>query len=351
MSILPSVAAAGPLTQTLREGGALGRGGAVREVVVESDRTTILSRLLRLRLFYDGPDAGPPSLILKTGRPERIGPGWSGGRAEVAFYTDVAPSMTGRSVPRCFAGVSDPDTHDWHILLEDLTDTHRIATAWPLPPDERDCGTIVETLARCHAAWWNDARLGVTIGPARNEAARDAYLESLARAWTAFADRLGDRLTGERRTLYETLLAAAPRLLAAETASGRLTVIHGDAHAWNVLLPRDPGGTARLFDWDAWRVGPAAADLAYLMALHWYPDHRRRLEPRMLDRYHAMLRQSGVDRYDRSLLADDYRRAVLWKVMTPVWQCANDIPPVIWWNHYERIMLAVDDLDCRALLA
>jgi hypothetical protein len=29
----------------------------------------------------------------------------------------------------------------------------------------------------------------------------------------------------------------------------------------------------------------------------------------------------------------------------------EDIPPVIWWNNFERIMLAVDDLGCRELLA
>jgi len=34
-----------------------------------------------------------------------------------------------------------------------------------------------------------------------------------------------------------------------------------------------------------------------------------------------------------------------------VWQAVNNIPAVIWWNGLERIMLAVDDLDCRSLLA
>jgi hypothetical protein len=28
----------------------------------------------------------------------------------------------------------------------------------------------------------------------------------------------------------------------------------------------------------------------------------------------------------------------------------HNIPAVIWWNNLERIMLAVDDLDCRSLL-
>jgi hypothetical protein len=35
---------------------------------------------------------------------------------------------------------------------------------------------------------------------------------------------------------------------------------------------------------------------------------------------------------------------------TPVFQAAFNIPPVIWWNHMERIMFAVDDLGCRELL-
>jgi hypothetical protein len=28
----------------------------------------------------------------------------------------------------------------------------------------------------------------------------------------------------------------------------------------------------------------------------------------------------------------------------------NGIGPAVWWNNLERIMLAVDDLDCRELL-
>jgi hypothetical protein len=54
--------------------------------------------------------------------------------------------------------------------------------------------------------------------------------------------------------------------------------------------------------------------------------------------------------YDRGALDDDYRWSVLWQITTPMWQAVNNIPPVVWWNNLERIMLAVDDLDCRALL-
>ena len=87
-----------------------------------------------------------------------------------------------------------------------------------------------------------------------------------------------------------------------------------------------------------------------MMAMHWYPDRRHRLERQLLDRYHAALLAAGVREYDRKALDDDYRWAVLWQITLPVFQAANGIPPVIWWNNLERIWLAFEDLGCRELL-
>jgi GNAT superfamily N-acetyltransferase len=58
--------------------------------------------------------------------------------------------------------------------------------------------------------------------------------------------------------------------------------------------------------------------------------------------------------HGRALLAFAGQRAVALptlQIMTPVWQAAIDLPPVIWWSHLERILLAADDLGCRDLLA
>lgn len=149
------------LTDALRRSGALG-DGRVCNVVVESSRATLLSNIIRLRLTYDG-DAShaPNSVILKTALPERIGGLWNAGRQEVAFYTQVAAVMSGRLVPRCFEAVWDTDTKAWHLLLEDLTDSHVIATTWPLPPPMDQCETIVHARARFHAEWWDDPRLAL----------------------------------------------------------------------------------------------------------------------------------------------------------------------------------------------
>jgi hypothetical protein len=349
---LPKIASdAQHVTDALRRSGVLANG-RVCAVAVESSRPTVLSHIVRLRLSYDGAAAGAPdTVILKTGLPDRA-PTWNAGRREVAFYQQVASAMAGRTVPRCYEAAWEQATNAWHLLLEDLTQSHAIATVWPLPPSTVQCESVVTAWARFHAAWWDDPRLGNTVGEWTGDEAAAADLKRFAERYAQFADQLADRLPPERRTLYERLLVAAPRLYARIRARRNLTIVHGDSHVWNCFLPRDASsGDVRLFDWDSWRIDTATDDLAYMMAMHWYPDRRRRLERPLLDRYHATLEAHGVRGYDRRELDEDYRLSVLWLLARPVWQAASNIPPVIWWNNLERTLLAIDDLGCAGLLA
>ena len=164
MESLPQAASAEHLTLALRRSGVLG-GGRVVEVAVDSARNTILSRIIRLRLSYEGAaDAAPASLILKTGHPDRAGPGWNAGRHEVAFYAEFAAVKATALVPRCHEAHWDAGDNSWHLLLEDLTDSHFITTTWPLPPSFEHCQAIIRARARFHAAWWDDPRLVTTLG-------------------------------------------------------------------------------------------------------------------------------------------------------------------------------------------
>jgi hypothetical protein len=70
----------------------------------------------------------------------------------------------------------------------------------------------------------------------------------------------------------------------------------------------------------------------------------------MLDHYYTVLLSRGVTGYERRDLQNDYRLSVLWQTITPVFFAGMKFPPVIWSSHFHRIMAAVDDLDCRALL-
>lgn len=334
MPALPPVASTAHLTKVL--------GRPVTAVTVERSFPTVLSHIFRLRVAYEGDAEGmPTSFILKAGLPDRPGGPWKPGQREVAFYRDVAPATPASPLLRCFDSHADAETGTWHLLLEDLTDTHRTPTAWPLPPAYDQSAAVIGAQARYHAAWWNDDRLGVSVGTLG-----EASLDAMARQFDGFTRDFGDRLPAARRALHRSLLRSAPRLLARPQPK---TIVHGDAHAWNCFLPV-ADGEPRLFDWDAWRIDHASDDLAYLMAVHWYPDLRRSFESHLLDRYHGELLAHGIVGYNRATLQEDYRVSVLWQVARAIWQQSIGMPPVIWWNNLERLHLAVDDLDCRALL-
>jgi hypothetical protein len=353
---LPKAAEADRLTTALHKTGVLA-GGRVAKVQVVHSFPTLLSQFHRLKLDYENAPDAPRHLYLKTGLPGGPGAALDSGRREVAFYTTVAPATPPGLLPRCHEAEITPDGA-WHLLLEDLTDTHVIASQWPLPPTVAQTETIVRCRARFQAAWWDHPRLGVDVGAWPSQAEIDQWLAGLIKEYEVFADALGERLPAHRRALYKRLFTQAPRLTERFRSQRHMTIIQGDAHVWNCFLPKSGTGTPRLraaetprlFDWDAWQPNIGADDLAYMIAMHWFPEMRQQAERPLLDAFHAELLASDVTGYDRRALQDDYRLMVLWQITRPIWLRAVGIPPAIWWNNLERIHLAADDLGCRELL-
>jgi hypothetical protein len=349
--VTPDPANADHIASVLRRAGVLGEA-CIGSVTVTNSFPKLRSLTRRLRLDYEGPAGDAPvSLILKMGHLDATGRPSHANRNEIAFYRDVAPALPVGLVPRCFEAVDATDTSTWHLLLEDLTDSHFIATEWPLPPSFEQCDAMVQPLAGIHAAWWDHPRLGVSIGRWRNPEGWDQLLGKMAEQFAWFTESYGATMPAERRDLYRRLLDQAPRLLARYHSRRNLTVIHGDAHTWNFFMPQPGRGDGvRLLDWEGWSLDTATDDLAYMMAMLWYPDRRRRIERPLLDRYHSALLAHGVSGYARQDLADDYRLSALWLITRPIGQAANNIAARVWWNNLERIFLAIDDLDCRELL-
>jgi len=348
---LPAPASTERLTEVLRQAGALGSGGAVTDVAVEMSRVTVVSSISRLRLTYSGEFREAPSHLFLKARRSDIDASWDeAGRSEVMFYSVVANATPPGIVPRCYEALAAPESA-WHLLLEDLTLTHEAPGDWPVPPTVEQCNRIIDAHARFHTYWWDEPRLGSTVGTFLDAAGLDRNMAGFAKNFSSLVDRLGDRLNPEHKDVYERLLVAGPRLLARYHSHRNLTIVHGDAHVWNVMTPRDPGRLdVRLIDWDAWRLDVATDDLANMIAMFWSPERRRRLERRALERYHAALLAHGVPGYSFEALWQDYRYSVLWQCTTPVWQAAHKIGPWIWWPNLEHIMQAIDDLGCRELL-
>jgi phosphotransferase family enzyme len=337
------------LTERLRASGVLPRGRVTR-IHAAPPRTTVLSSVQPFRLEYspDAPATAPARLLLKAARGGRDGGLQPPGAREVAFYRQVAPLMPGGPFPRCYD--AEFSSGCGHVLLDDLSDTHMVITDWPLPPSTEACERIVDTWAAFHAFWWGHPRLGKDVGAFRDGAALTNIVADVRRRYACFAEALGDRLWPAARTTYNRVYEVAERLNTPERLYSTYTVVHGDAHVWNLLYPRGGAAGIVFIDWDAWRVGRAALDLAYMMAVHWFPERRARLEAPLLERYHAGLRAHGVTAYGIDRLWEDYRLSVIAHLSIPVWQHSLKIPPRVWWPHLHCIVAAFDDLGCAALL-
>ena len=233
---IPTAAEPGHLTEALRRCGALG-AARVGDVAVVNSIVKQRSHTRRLRLSYEGPaGAASDSLILKMGHLDSAGhPAYANAR-EIAFYRDIAPSLPAGVVPCCFEAVESNDTTPWHLLLEDLTDSHFFATEHPLPPSQAQCEDIMVAWAKFHATWWDDPRLGMSVGnwPA---AKWEQYLSDLLHASSpALSTSSARSCRPSVLALYERLLDQGPRVCwRAFRAQRNLTLVHGDAHVVELL--------------------------------------------------------------------------------------------------------------------
>jgi hypothetical protein len=337
------------LTETLYRTGVLPCGRVVS--VLKDASRPFGSVVSNLSLTYSdtSPLHVPRHLFLKIANPELHQKYPGHGNREIEFYGAIpAGDYANLSLPRCYA--AEASDAGFHLLLDDLTDSH-VILPHPFPPSRVQCEQVVDGLARLHAYWWNHERLGVSMG---RSADQKTVFNGDENFYPAFADFLGEALWDERRAIFERVMQAEPRLHE-RLQKGKLTLIHGDAHAWNFLYPHDPGAPAILIDWEAWDADVGVFDLAYLITLFWFPAHRARMEKTLVQRYHGRLLEYGVNNYTWGDCWNDYRHSVIRLLFRPVWwQHArpDDLHwGEIWWPRLERVLCAYDDLHCEELLA
>lgn len=303
------------------------------------------SQILPLDVSYSQPVNFPSRFILKLSAEERRD------QREVEFYKAVT-GISGLPVIRSYHSAYDEETGRFHILMEDLRETHGSHPPSVLPPTIANAERIVDALAQFQAFWWDSAQFGSLIGELPTETSIDQSVNAAVARLSSFSDFLGDRLSDRKRQILESASHALLRLKRERLLPQRnLTLLHGDLHAGNFLYPRNPKQDAiRLIDWKSWSIDPGASDMANLMSVYWTQERRQQLQDYLLRRYHQRLLEHGIVGYTWENCWYDYRLAVIDNVFFPIWQWSVGIPDVIWWHNFERLMQAYDDLGCAELL-
>ncbi len=343
------------LTEVLMAKGGVQHG---RVMAIECDTQAFnqgyVSNVAALSITYSADASGtlPSRLFLKMSRPGVHAELLDVGRREVAFYQVMEDVADDFPIPRCYDAASDDSTGQVHVLMDDLSATH-FQRPLPIPPSHRHCEMIMESLAHLHAWWWNSPRLGTKLGERLDERKAAEIRRRLEDTLPTFIDYLGDALLPTQRKAYEQIMASpfwARRVERLCSLQG-VTLIHGDAHTGNFMLPHD---TARhkvmLIDWHLCDINTAAIDLAFLMALHWSPQRRAVLERPLVRHYYGNLMAHGVTNYSWDDLWRDYREAVIIMTLIPIGQFRRNMPAGVIWFGLQDSMAAFQDLNCAELL-
>jgi len=317
--------------------------GAVTDLHIELEIETTTSNLVFVTAAYsaEAPADLPRRLAIKS---PFITPALSDLQNEVQFYRQLAPDIGMPPSVRCLATVEDGT-----IVLEDLRSTHDNPPG-PLPASRSECERALEALARVHGQYWEAPSLGQTVGKPHTTESLTSMVQGIAAHLPAFMDALGDALSVEGRNVYERVFSSSLKPWLRLTDQRALTVIHGDAHTGNFLFPRSGDGAAFLIDWQLWHIDVGARDLAFFIALNWYPSRRRELEVPLLRHYHERLMADGVKNYSFDDLWLDYRRGAVRNLTIPILFWKRGMKPEGWWHRLECVLAAYHDLKCEELL-
>lgn len=341
------------LTDALKAGGAL-TTGAVAAFEIDTGRGNWSSNAV-LRVRYTAGAAGelPPRLFLKMVNTDLDGESFDA--SEVVYYTRDYVGVSGAPLVRCYDAAYSAEMRRYHLLLEDLSPTHVVASS--RPPTLAYGLALAEGLAALHAHWWGAARLAEAAAPVHDAAFIHRFIAIAEPGVGHILAATGDQLEPHWPGLLRDLYARHPAAMIARAAdTNSLTLIHGDVGENNVLVPREGDRPIYIidrqpFDWSL-TTWLGAYDLAYALVIDWDTPARRGLEWPVLRRYHDELRRRGVTGYSWERLVKDYRLMVAMGVYIATEYCRDGITSR-WWSFgpgtLRRVLTACDDLQCAAL--
>jgi hypothetical protein len=341
------------LTGVLAAAGALTVGAVAAFDADAGGGNWSANAILHLRYSDDAQGERPPRLFLKMVNTDLDGESFDA--SEVTYYTRDYVGVAGAPLVRCYDAAYSAELQRYHLLLDDLSPTHVVASSKPITLEYGLA--LAEGLAALHAHWWGAGRLAEADAPIHDAAFIGRFVAiaepGAGHILAEFSGQLEPHWPGLMRALY----AKHPQALLARAADANgFTLIHGDVNENNVLRPRVGERPIYIidrqpFDWSL-TTWLGVYDLAYALIIDWDTAARRAWEMPVLRRYHDELRQRGVTGYSWDQLYDDYRLMAAMGVYIATEYCRGGVTPR--WRRFgpamlRRVLTACDDLHCADL--
>ncbi|MBP6472726.1 MAG: hypothetical protein KBE23_00725 [Chloroflexi bacterium] len=277
------------------------------------------------------------------------------GPSEVTYYTRDYVDVADAPLVRCYDGAYSAAIRRYHLLLDDLSETH--TEAYNKTPTLGYGLALAEGFAALHGRWWGAARLAEVDEPIHSADHIQRFVDIAAPGADYILAQFSHELEPHWPDLVRSLYAHHPQRLIARTQNDNgFTLIHGDAGPYNILVPREGERPIYLidrqpFDWSL-TTWLGVYDLVYALVIDWETDLRRSLELPILKHYYHCLRQRGIKGYTWEQLWADYRLMAPLGVYIATEFCRGGInEPMrwVWLPMLQRALTACDDLNCRSL--
>lgn len=338
-----------PYLRCVFETSGVGQGNKVISVREITSRTSFRSSVNAFDVTWqDNTDRQVPHrILLKLAQADVRGMPW-----ELRMYKEFAPIKGDVPVVRCFDGQFDVARNVYHLLLEDVSLTHQAVDS-RIPPTPTESEAIVQSLGMLHRSWWGHEALTKIA----EEYTTEFQLRRIGGFFQSHVSellvRLGDRLTIRERSTIEKIAVGAMSLIEERISEvSNLTLVHGDAHTLNFLMPRMKQGTAIIVDWQLahWNLPTwcGVSDIAYFLVHSFSPRRRQVLEDHLLAIYRQTLAEVPQT-YSTTELFDDYRRSMLVCLMTTVHRAFMSDSRA-WYQPFEHCLTAIQDLECTELI-
>ena len=273
----------------------------------------------------------------------------------MTYYTRDYVGVKDVPLIRCYDAAYSQELCRYHLLLDDLSETH--IEAVHKPPTLEHGLALADGLAAMHAVWWGADRLAQANAPIHSAEFVRRFVDIAEPGVGHILARFTSDLEPDWPDLMHELYEKHPRRIIERTRDPNgFTVIHGDPNVTNILVPREADRPIFLidrqpFDWSL-TTWLGTFDLAHAFVLNWETGARRRWEEPILRRYHEGLVQRGIGGYSWEQLLVDYRLSVPVCVYIATEYCRGGVREELiryWLPMLQRSLAACDDLDCREL--
>ena len=221
--------------------------------------TGVIGLVTRVHLDADG---GPATLIAKFPSPapdnRAVAATYDMYGREVRFYQDIAARLPMRTA-ECYFAAHDPESQDFVLLLEDLSD-YRIGDQ-VAGCTLSEAQAVVEAIAHLHAATWTGADYPGLQSHA-SDMQRGGMVGGFQLGWPVVLEQFADLVPTSARIAGDRMPDAVGRLLD-EMCSDPVCLSHADVRLDNIFFGAD--GEVVLVDWQSACTSAPEQDLAYFL--------------------------------------------------------------------------------------